>query len=72
MYIDGVGFEFKTKPLDQARAPSAREWRLKSEGLKVTMKGKKEGSRNANFMVGISYEKGVIAVQQYFGTITRC
>eukprot|EP00111_Clytia_hemisphaerica_P010228 TCONS_00029887-protein len=46
MYIDGV-------PLDQARAPSAREWRLKSEGLKVTMKGQKEGVRNANFMVGI-------------------
>ena len=70
MYVDGVGFEYKTKPLDQARAPSAREWRLKSEGLKVTMKGKKEGARNANFMVGISYGKGAIAVQQYFGSIT--
>ena len=70
MYVDGVGFEYKTKPLDQARAPSAREWRLKSEGLKVTMKGKKEGARNANFMVGISYGEGAIAVQQYFGSIT--
>ena len=70
MYVDGVGFEFKTRPLDQARAPSAREWRLKSEGLKVTMKGRKEGVRNANFMVGVCYRKGVIAVKQYFGQIT--
>ena len=70
MYIDGVGFQFKTRPLDQARAPSSREWRLRSEGLKVTMKGQKEGSHNANFMVGISYRKGVVAVQQYFGPIT--
>jgi len=70
MYIDGVGFAFKTKPLDQARAPSSREWRLKSEGLKVTMKGQKEGVRNANFMVGISYRHGVIACKQYFGSIT--
>ncbi len=70
MYIDGVGFEFKTKPLDQARAPSSREWRLTSEGLKVTMKGKKEGVRNATFMVGMSYRNGVIACSQYFGSIT--
>lgn len=70
MYLDGVGFAYKTKPLDQARAPSAREWRLKSEGLKVTMKGKKEGAVNANFMVGITYGKGVIAIEQYHGSIT--
>ena len=70
MYVDGVGFEYKTRPLEQARAPSGREWRLKSEGLKLTMKGKKEGARNANFMVGISYGKGVIAIQQYYGQIT--
>ena len=34
------------------------------------MKGRKEGVRNANFMVGICYRKGVIAVKQYFGQIT--
>ena len=42
MYVDGVGFEFKTKPLDQARAPSAREWQLKLEGLSHN-EGKKRG-----------------------------
>ena len=34
-YIDGVGFEFKTCPQDQARAPKTREWRKKCEGLDV-------------------------------------
>ena len=70
MFIDGVGFQFKTKPLDQARAPTSREWRLKSEGLTVTMKGKKEGCVNANFMVGMSYGCGVILCEQYRGCIT--
>ena len=53
---------FKTNPLDQARAPKAREWRKKNEGLEIgcTAKGKKEGSVNSNFMVGISYNGGVV------------
>ena len=34
------------------------------------MKGQKEGVRNANFMVGISYQTGVIVCKQYFGSIT--
>ena len=44
-YLDGKGFEFKTNPQDQARAPSAREWRKRGEGLKIgyVAKGKKEG-----------------------------
>jgi len=47
-----------------------REWRKKSEGLKITTKGRKEGCRNANFMVGISYNCGVVLCEQYFGTVT--
>ena len=70
VYIDGTGFQFKTRPLDQARAPRAREWRLRSEGLKITAKGQKEGVRNANFMVGISYRRGVVLIDQYTGSIT--
>lgn len=71
-YLDGKGYEFKCNPFDQARAPRAREWRRKGEGLsfRCTAKGKKEGSRNANFMVAISYGKGVVMCKQYFGTIT--
>ena len=67
--LDAKGFEFKTNPLDQARAPRAREWRLKNEGLVVTAKGKKEGSTNINFMVGISFDKGVVLCEQYKGAI---
>ena len=32
-YLDGTGFTYKRNPLDQARAPKARVWRKKSEGL---------------------------------------
>lgn len=72
MYIDGKGFQYKTNPMDQARAPKAREWRKKGEGLQIhcTAKGKKEGCTNANFMVGISYDHGVVLCEQYFGPIT--
>lgn len=62
MYLDGVGFEFKANPYEHARTPKAREWRLKNEGLKkgCTTKGKKEGSTQVKFMVGIAHRKGVI------------
>ena len=71
-YLDGVGFEFKTNPLGEARSPSSREWRRKGEGLNFgcVAKGKKEGKRNANFMVAISYGCGAIMCKQYFGIIT--
>ena len=72
MYIDGKGFQHKTNPMDQARAPKAREWRKRGEGLKLgcTAKGMKEGATNANFMVGISYDSGVVLCEQYFGSMT--
>lgn len=69
-YLDGVGFEFKTNPLDHARAPKSREWRKNEEGLLVTQKGKKEGCKNSNFMVGISHSKGVVLCESYTGSIT--
>lgn len=69
-YMDGTGFEYKTNPRDQARAPSAREWRKQSEGLVRTGKGKKEGVTSANFMVGIAYGKGVVLCDHYEGAIT--
>ena len=53
-------FEFKTIPHDKARAPNSREWRKWGEGLDIgcVAKGKKEGS--ANFIIAISYGKGVV------------
>ena len=71
-YLDGKGFQYKRNPYDQARAPKAREWRKRSEGLShnCTSKGRKEGGINVNFMVAISYDKGVVLCEQYDGTIT--
>lgn len=66
-YLDGVGFVFKTNPMDQAFAPQAREWRRPNEGLSYgcTAKGKKEGSTQVKFMVAISYDRGVVLCEQY-------
>ena len=71
-YLDGVGFEYKTNPQGEARSPATRAWRKKSEGLSIhcVAKGKKEGKRNANFMVAFGYGCGVIMNVQYFGQIT--
>ena len=72
LYIEGKGFQYKQNPRDQARGPKAREWRTKSEGLSYgcTTKGKKEGSINSNFIVGIWFSKGVVLCEQYFGSVT--
>ena len=72
MYVDGKGFQFKTNPQDMVRAPHAREWRLRGEGLKYgcTAKGSKERTVNVNFIVGISYDSGVVLCEQYEGPIT--
>ena len=67
MYLDAKGFQFKTRPLDQARAPSSSEGCKKNEGLKFgyTAKGNKVGSINVNFMAGISYNKGVVLCKEH-------
>ena len=66
------GISVQKKPLDHARAPKAEEWRQKGEGLSYgcIAKGKKEGSSNVNFMLGISFNKDVVLCEQYFGSIT--
>lgn len=72
MYVDGVGFEHKTNPRDDARCPTAKEWIRDKDTLSLgcTAKGKKEGAHNANFMVGISSGAGVVLAEQYEGQIT--
>ena len=58
--------------MDKARAPKAKEWRKKGERLKLrcTAKGMKKVATNANFMVGMSYDHGVVLCEQYFGSMT--
>lgn len=68
-YLDGVAFAHKTNPLDQARAPTGRIYRKKSEGLNqfCTAKGSKVGSggKVVKFLVAISYNVGVILCHEY-------
>ena len=69
MYIDGVGFEWKSNPSTSVRGTRAMGWRKPSQGLDInqTGKGKKEGKTNAYFYVGISYNKGVVMSKAYTG-----
>ena len=62
LYVDGVGFEYKSNPYEHAKSLGSREWRMKSEGLQLncTSKGRKEGKTNCQFMVGMTYEQGVV------------
>ena len=68
-YLDGSSFVHKVNPRDQARAPLARVWRKKNEGLSwsCTSKGKKAGvcGKTVHLIVCISYGKGVIFCEQY-------
>lgn len=69
MYLDGVGFEWKTNPCASAAGNRSMGWRKPSQGLDIhqTAKGKKEGKVNAYFYVGISWNKGVVTCKAYTG-----
>lgn len=71
-YLDGKGFHYKINPMDMARAPKGREWRKECEGLSYgcVAKGSKEGRQSGTFMVGISYDKGIVHCEQYWGSMT--
>ena len=72
-YLNGVGFQHKYNPLDEANSCKTMAWRRKDEGLDpfCTAKGSHVGSggRVAHFMVAISYDSGVVLCQQYEGRI---
>ena len=61
-YLDGVSFAYKRNPLDQARAPTGRIYRKKSEGLNqyCTAKGSKVGTggKVVKSLVAISCDSG--------------
>ena len=66
-YLDGVGFAHKPNPAGEARAVTSMTWRRPDEGLKITTKGRKEGSggKVANFFVAVSYDKGVVMCHRH-------
>ena len=61
MYVHAVGYEYKTNPYEQAKTPSAREWRLRNEGSNVgcTTKGAKEGCKQVKFLVGMAQQESL-------------
>ena len=69
MYLDGVGFEWKSNPCKSVPGTRTMGWRRRTQGLDMhqTAKGKKEGKKNAHFYVGISYNKGVVMCKGYTG-----
>ena len=72
--MDGVGYQHKYKPFDEAKSLKSMTLRKRSEGLDplYTAKGSHTGSggRIAHFIVAISFNKGVILCEQYFGKIS--
>ena len=68
-YLDGVGFQHKYNPYDEAQSTKTMAWRKRDEGLKpnCTTKGSHVRSREkvAHFMVVIAYMKAVILCGQY-------
>ena len=54
-----TGFQVKAKPLNQLEY-SGQRYGNKRLQFPCTVKGNKEGSTNANFVISISYFKGVV------------
>ena len=69
IYLDGVGFEWKSNPCKSVPGTRTMGWRKVTQGLDYnqTAKGKKEGKKNASFYVGVSYNKGVVVCKAYTG-----
>ncbi|CAM1298359.1 Uncharacterised protein r2_g795 [Pycnogonum litorale] len=68
-YFDCKSFVHKTNPLEQAKSPTVRVYRRRSEGLNfgVTSKCKKAGvsGKVVHFAVGISHGQGVVLCETY-------
>ena len=58
LYIDGVGFEYKSNPYDHTKSLGSREWRMIHEGL--FLKREKRREKVVSFMVSMKYGAGVV------------
>ena len=67
-----LAFVYKNNPRDQACTPTGREWWQSNEGLAYgcSMKESKVGTKQAKFVVAISYKRGVILCEQYTGRMS--
>ena len=73
-YLDGVGYQHKYSPFDEAKSVKRMTWRQRSEGLDplCIVKGSHTGSggRMAHFIVAISFNKRAILCKQYFEKVS--
>ena len=72
IYLDAVGFIYKKNAFDQACATGGKLWRRRCEGLArgCTAKLNKAGVKQVKFMVGISYNRGVVLCEPYSDSMT--
>ena len=74
MYLDGVAYQHKYNPFDDAKSVKSMTCRLGSEGIDrlCTAKGShtKNGGRIAHFIMTRAFNKEVILCEQYFGKIS--
>ena len=72
-YLDGASFTHKYNPQDQAQAPKKKIWGRTAERLNYGMTAKSNhegvGGKQAHFLVGIGYQKGVVFCEQYDGRL---
>ena len=72
--MDGVGYQqHKYNPADEAKSVKSMTWQQQSEGLDplCTARGSHTGSGGRiAFYLAISFNKGVILCEPYFGKIS--
>ena len=70
-HFDGVGYQHKYNPFDEAKSAKSMTWQQRSEGLDPLCTAKsshtKSGGKIAHFIVAISLDKGIILCEKYFG-----
>ena len=62
MYVDGVGFEYRSNSFEHAKSLKKKEWRTIREGLHFgcMARGNKEGKNYVKLMVDMACNRGVV------------
>ena len=73
-YLDGLCYQLKCNPFDEAKSVESMTWQQRSDGLYPLCTAKHShtgsGGRILHFIVAISFNKGIILCEQYFGKIS--
>ena len=75
LYLDGIVYQHKYNPFDEAKSVKSVTWQQRSEGLDSLCTAKDShtgsGGKISHFIVAICFNKGVILREQYFGKTSR-